>query len=77
MCVPLTTGATVAPPSSVTLSGVAGSLVTSPIAFAELTVEPSAGVEETTRGAVLSTRIEVTVSNEVLPRLSETVARMS
>jgi len=36
-----------APPSSVTLSGVAGSLVTSPIAFTELTVVPSAGVEET------------------------------
>jgi hypothetical protein len=45
MCVPLITGATVAPPSSVTPTGVAGSLVTSEIAVAEPTVEPSAGLE--------------------------------
>src|SRR3954471_25055219 len=71
------TGATVAPPSSVTPTGVAFSLATRLIALAEATVVPSPGVEETTRGAVLSTLIAATTSEEVLPRLSETVARRS
>ena len=77
MVVPLTTGATIAPPSSVTPTGVAGSLTTSEIAFAEPTVEPSAGEEETTYGAVLSTRMAVTTSLDELPRSSQTVARKS
>ena len=74
---PLTTGATVVPPSSVTPTGVAGSLVTSEMLFAEPTVEPSAGEDEVTRGAVLSTRMPVTTSLEELPRSSVTVARTS
>ena len=77
MFVPFTIGATVALPSSVTPMGVAGSLVTRPMALADGTVVPSPGVEETTRGAVLSMRIAVTTSADVLPRLSETVARRS
>jgi hypothetical protein len=77
MWVPLITGATVAPPSSVTPRGVAGSLATSEIAFAEPTADPSAGFEETTWGAVLSTRTPVTTSCEELPRVSVTVARRS
>ena len=77
MLVPLTTGATVALPSSVTPTGVAGSLATRPIALAEATVAPSAGVDETRRGAVLSTRIPVTMSVDELPSPSETVARKS
>ena len=47
MLVPLTIGAKVAFPSSVTPTGVAGSLATRPIALADVTVEPSAGVDET------------------------------
>src|SRR4051812_39246798 len=77
MCVPLITGATVAPPSSVTPTGVAASLATRPIAAAELRVEPSAGLDETRRGAVLSTRTPDTTSWDELPRLSVTVARRS
>src|SRR5438477_870853 len=77
MCVPLTTGVTVAPPSSVTPPGVAGWLPTSEIALADPTVEPSAGEEETRRGAVLSMRTPVTMSFDELPRLSQTVARRS
>src|ERR1700730_2717034 len=64
-------------PSSVTPMGVAFSLVTRPMALADGTVTPSPGVDETTRGAVLSIRIPVTTSEDVLPRLSETVARRS
>ena len=77
MCVPLITGATVAPPSRVTPTGVAASLATMPIAVAEPTDEPSAGLEETTRGAVLSTRTPVTTSSDELPRVSVTIARRS
>ncbi len=77
MVVPLMTGATVALPSSVTPIGVAASLVTSEIELAEVTVEPSVGVDEMTRGAVLSIRMPVTTSTEELPSESETVARRS
>src|ERR687887_813774 len=77
MVVPLMTGATVALPSSVTPTGVACSLVTSEIELAEPTVEPSAGDEDTTRGAVLSTRIPATTSTDELPKESDTVARRS
>src|SRR6266508_5667940 len=77
MLVPLTTGATVEPPSSVTPTGVAASLATSEIELAEVTVEPSPGVEEITCGAVLSIRIPATTSYEELPSPSETVTRRS
>ncbi|OLE01871.1 MAG: hypothetical protein AUG91_00100 [Actinobacteria bacterium 13_1_20CM_4_69_9] len=74
---PLITGATVALPSSVTATGVAGSFVTREIAPAEPTDEPSAGLDDTTCGAVLSIRTPETTFHEVLPRLSVTVARRS
>jgi hypothetical protein len=77
MLVPLTIGATVALPSSVTPTGVAGSLATRPIALAEDTVDPSAGDDETRCGAVLSTRIPVTTSVDEFPSPSDTVARKS
>ena len=77
MVVPLITGATVAAPSSVTLTGVTDSLVTSVIELADGTVEPSAGEEETIRGGVLSMRMPLTTSLDELPKLSHTVARRS
>jgi hypothetical protein len=77
MCVPVTTGATVAAPSSVTFAVVAGSLATSSIELADATVEPSAGVDETSVGAVLSMRMLVRTSWDVFPTESETTARRS
>src|SRR2546428_9866487 len=77
MCVPEMTGATVPEPSSVTFVGVVGSLATSSIELVEATVEPSAGVEERRIGAVLSIRMLVRVSWDVLPSESDTTARRS
>ena len=74
---PLMTGVTAAAPSRVAPLTVAASLVTSEIELADETVAPSAGVDDTTRGAVLSICTPVTTSSDVLPRLSVTVARKS
>ena len=75
--VPLITGATVPTPSSVTADGVTASLVTSSTEAAESTRAPSAGVEETTCGAVLSTRSPVRTLVDVFPEPLETTARKS
>ena len=77
MCVPLTTGATVETPSRITPDGVAASLVTSSTELTALAVAASAGVDETTRGAVLSTRTLVRTLADVLPNESVTTARKS
>ena len=70
-------GATVAPPSRVTPTSVTGSVVTKPIEVADVTVAPSARRLETMRGAVLSMRMPVTTSLDVLLSVSVTVARRS
>ena len=77
MCVPVITGATVACPSSFAFAGVAFSLATSSMEEAAPTVDPSPGVEDTSRGGVLSMRMLVLTSCEVFPSESETAARRS